>query len=285
MTDSGRKRIVQVLKWAALAVIVVELLLVATGVLDLGQAVVTAIGLEVLCGVLALGLAVTARVNYRRLRQAGTGPWDAFLQAAGTVLPRPVVTLLRHELGGLMSIVLLVRGRKDVPAGATVIRCGAAQKTFLVVMMVLGPIEIVLVEVLVPWGWLRVLLLVLGVYGLIWMLGFYAGVHTRPHYVGDDRLVLRVGHLAGVSVDVGSVRAVRRETHDRYTGTKYKGLVSVKDDVVAMQGMSGTTVTVVLEPGTPVQVQGRGTVHADELRFDADDLDAAVRTVKERIRS
>ncbi len=57
------------------------------------------------------------------------------------------------------------------------IRCGAAQKTFLVVMMVLGPVEIV------P-----------------------RGVHARPHYVGDDRLVLRVGDLAAISVDVDSIR-------------------------------------------------------------------------------
>ncbi|WP_433264627.1 hypothetical protein ACQPZF_35605 [Actinosynnema sp. CS-041913] len=284
MTAPVRSRIAQALKWVAVAVIAVEVLLVATGALDLGQAVVIAVGLEVLCGVLAIGLAVTARLYYRRLRRAGTGRWDAFLQAAGTVLPRPVVTLLRHELGGLMSIVLLVRGRKDVQAEATVIRCGSAQKTFLIVMMVLGPLEIFLVDLIVPWTWLRILLLVLGVYSVIWLFGFYAGLHTRPHYVGDD-LVLRVGHLAAISVDVDSIRAVRRETHDKYSGTKYKGLVSVQDDFVAMQGMSGTTVTVVLEPGTPVRIQGRGTVHAGEVRFDADDLAAAVETIKERIGS
>ncbi|MFD2767084.1 hypothetical protein [Micromonospora eburnea] len=277
MTVSERSRAVRLLKWAALTVIAVELLLVATRVLDLGDAVIIAIGLEALCGVLALSLAVTARVMYRRLRQAGVGRWDAFLQAASGVLPRPMVTLLRHELGGLVSMILLLRRRKDVPAGATVIRYGAAHKAFLLVMIVLTPVEIVLVELLVPWAWLRIGLLVLAAFGLEWLFGFFSGVHTRPHYVDAHRLVLRTGHLAAVSVDVSSIRAVRREIHD-----KYKGLVSVKDDVVAVPGMSGTALTVTLEPGTPVRVQGRGTVHAREVRFDADDLDAAIRSIRER---
>jgi hypothetical protein len=186
--------------------------------------------------------------------------------------------------GGFESIALLVRGRGDVPAGATVIPGGAAQRTFLVVMMVLGLVEIVLVDLIVPWTWLRVVMLVLGVYSVVWLFGFYAGLRTRPHYVDDDRLVLRVGHLASVSVDVDSIRAVRRETHDKYTGAKYKGIVSVSGDVVAMQGMSGTTVTVVLEPGSPVRVSRRGTVPAAEVRFDSDDLAAAVDAINERIR-
>ncbi|MGI5215403.1 hypothetical protein [Plantactinospora sp. CA-290183] len=263
-----------------MAVIAVEVVLVATDLLDLGDAMIIAIGLETLCGVLAFGLAAIARAVYRRLRQAGVGRWDAFLQAAGTVLPRPVVTLLRHELGGLMSVILLLRGRKDVPADATVIQYGTAHKAFLMVMMVLAPLEILVVELLVPWAWLRILLLVLAIYGVGWLFALYAGLHTRPHYVDDQHLVLRMGHLAAVSVDVGSLRAVRRESHDGY-----KGLVSVTHDVVAVPGMSGTALTVTVEPETPVRVQGRGTVRAREVRFDADDLEAAGRSIQERMDS
>ncbi|MEV0675125.1 hypothetical protein AB0I60_01240 [Actinosynnema sp. NPDC050436] len=213
-----------------------------------------------------------------------SGVVRALGRTAGTALPRSVVALLRRERDGLRAIASLVRGRKDVPAGATAIPCGSAQKTFLVVMMVLGPVELVLVDLLVPWPWLRVVLLVLAVYSTVWMLAFYAGVHTRPHYVDDDRLVVRLGHLVSVSVDVGSVRAVRRENHDRYTGAEYRGLVTVTDDFVAVPGMSGTTVTVVLEPATPVTVQGRGTVRVAGIRFDADALDAAVTAIGERVR-
>jgi hypothetical protein len=269
----------QLLKWTAVAVIAVEGLLVATGVLDLGDAVVIAVGLEALCGVLAIALAVTARVVYRRLRRSGMGRWDAFLQAAATVLPRPMVALLRHEIGGLMSIVLLVRGRKDLPADATVIRYGATHKTFLIVMMVLGPVEIALAELLVPWAWLRIVLMVLAVYGVVWLFGFYAGVHTRPHYIDAERLVVRSGHLAAVSVPVAAIRAVRRESH-----AKYKGLVSVVDGVVAVPGMSGTGLTVTLEPDSSVHIQGRGTVPAREVRFDADEIDAAGKSIRDRTR-
>jgi hypothetical protein len=274
---------VRVLKWMAFTVIAVQVTLVATGVLDLGNAVLIAVGIEILTGALALGLALTARVVYRRLRQSGVPRWDAFLEAAGTVLPRPMLTLIRYELGGVMSIVLLLRGRKDVPADATVIRYGANQKVFLLVMMFLGPLEIFLAELLVPWPWLRIVLLIFGIYGVVWLFGVYAGVHTRPHYIDGERLVIRTGHLAAVSVDVGAVRSVRRESHNSYQGEKAKGMVSVKGGVVAVTGMSGTVLAVALEPGTPVRVQGRGTVLAHALRFDADELDSAIRTIKERV--
>ncbi|GHG47832.1 hypothetical protein [Streptomyces griseocarneus] len=274
---------VRVLKWVAFTVIAVQLTLVATGVLDLADAVLIATGVEILTGVLALGLAVAARVVYRRLRRSGVPRWDAFLEAAGTVLPRPMLTLIRHELGGVMSIALLVRGRKDVPADATVIRYGANQKIFLLVMMFTGPLEIFLAELLVPWPWLRTVLLILGIYGVLWLFGVYAGVHTRPHYIDGERLMIRTGHLAAVSVDVGAVRSVRRETHDSYQGEKAKGMVSVKDGVVAVPGMSGTVLAVALGPETPVRVQGRGTVLARALRFDADELESAIRTIKERV--
>lgn len=276
MLEVRRGVMVKALKWVAVAVIAVELLLVATGILDLTHAIIIAIGLEVLCGVLALGLAVTARAIYRRLRESGVTRWDAFLQAAGTVLPGPVVTLLRHEIGGFMSIVLLLRRKQDVPEGATVIRYGASQKTFLIVMMGLTPVEIVIVELLLPWLWLRIVLLIAALYGLVWMFGFYAGVRTRPHYVDAHRLVMRTGHLAAASVDAGAIRSVQRENHEQY-----KGFVSVVDDVVAVPGMNGTSLTVTLEPETPVRIQGRGTVYASEVRFDADEVDTAVRAIHE----
>jgi hypothetical protein len=252
-------------------------------VLDLGDAVLIAIGGEILTGVAALALAATARVVYRRLRRSGVTRWDAFLEAAGTVMPRPMLMMIRHELGGVISIALLVRRRKDVPADATVIRYGANQKVFLLLMMFLGPVEIFLAELLVPWSWLRTVLLILGIYGVLWLFGVYAGVHTRPHYIDDKHLVIRTGHLAAVSVDVGAVRSVRRETHDSYQGEKTKGMVSVKDGVVAVPGMSGTMLAVTLEPATPVRVQGRGTVPAHALRFDADELETSIRTIRENI--
>lgn len=37
------------------------------------------------------------------------------------------------------------------------------------------------------------------------MFGFYAGAHTRPHYI-DHELVLRVGHLAAIFMHVDSIR-------------------------------------------------------------------------------
>lgn len=195
-----------------------------------------------------------------------------------TASKRPAAGLLHRELGGLWSIVMLLRGRKDVPAGATVIRYGSSQKAFVVVMMILAPIEIALVELLVPWLWLRAVLLLLGGSGLLWLFGFYAALRTRPHYVDRERLVLRTGHLAAVSLDVGSIRGVRHAAHQNH-----KGFVDVTDGVVAVPGTGGTALTVTLLPESSVHVQGRGRTPAREVRFDADDPTAAVRAINDHI--
>ncbi|WP_424183879.1 hypothetical protein ACOBQX_18140 [Actinokineospora sp. G85] len=74
--------------------------------------------------------------------------------------------------------------------------------------------------------------LVVALYTVVWLFGFFSGVHTRPHYVDADRLVLRTGHLAAVSVDTTAIRAVRRANHGGY-----KGMVSVVDGAIpALRG-------------------------------------------------
>lgn len=284
MTQAERRgRVLPLLKWVTPVVIVVQVVLVATGVLDVGQAVVIAVGIEVLLAVLLLALAVTARVLYRRLRAEGMSRSDAFLAAAETVLPGPMVAVLRWELGGLVSIILLVRRRKDIPDGATVIKSGSQHKAFLLVMTLLGPLEILIVELIVPWAWVRVVLLVAAIYGTLWMFGFYAAVHTRPHYIDNRRLVVRTGHLMTVSVDIDDVRAARHETRNSYQGDKYKGMVTVTDDWVAVTGMVGTELTLTLAPQTALLVQGKGTVHAGELRFDVDEPRVAIATITARL--
>jgi hypothetical protein len=53
--------------------------------------------------------------------------------------------------------------------------------------------EIPLAHVLVPWESVRIALLVVGVWGLVWMIGLLASLWVYPHLLTPDRLVVRNG--------------------------------------------------------------------------------------------
>ncbi len=74
--------------------------------------------------------------------------------------------------------------------------------------------EVPLVHVLVPWHGVRIVLLVLGIWGVVWMIGLLASLRVYPHLVDDDGLTIRYGKLAQLRVrwaDVASVRADDRD--------------------------------------------------------------------------
>jgi hypothetical protein len=70
----------------------------------------------------------------------------------------------------------------------------------LSVFIGLSVVEIVVVDVVLPWAWLRAVGLVAGVYGLLWMLGMLAALRLSPHTVDDEGLHLRSGVAATLRV-------------------------------------------------------------------------------------
>ncbi|GAA3996244.1 hypothetical protein GCM10022247_15240 [Allokutzneria multivorans] len=168
------------------------------------------------------------------------------------------------------ALFLLLRGKKDVPEGGTAVGYSGESTTVLVALLVASLVEIVAVEFLVPWATVRWILLVLSVYGVLWLLGHIASLITRPHVVSSETLLLRNGTGLAVSFPLAAVRAVRTErkgNHERQ--------VAVVGEVLNIA--AGDTTTVFVEFDPPQEFDGR-TVHG--VRFHADDPRAAARLVR-----
>ncbi len=69
--------------------------------------------------------------------------------------------------------------------------------------------ELLIFEILIPWAWLRWLLLILGVYAVFWLLGFYASLATLPHRLEANALRLRYGLFAQALIPYGEIRSVK----------------------------------------------------------------------------
>ena len=66
-------------------------------------------------------------------------------------------------------------------------------KCLLVVVLFTLPVEVLAFDFLVPWGWLRWLLVVLAVYAVVWMAGLAASLAVLPHSVGRGAAMFRYG--------------------------------------------------------------------------------------------
>lgn len=256
----------RVLRYVTPVVVVVQLLLVWLGVLDLGQAVVIALGIEVLLFGVLLYLLVRAGARYRQRRghQGGTRV-EAFWAAATELLPGPVVRLAQHEAAVFGTYWLLVRGRYDIPDGAVAFGYGKQQAPMFYSLAVLSLVEIALFRWLIPWPWLEILLGVLAVYGAVWLIGLYQGFRRYPHYVTDQELVLRCGIFGVARIPLDDVVAVKEQF--QATGSRS---FTVEEDRITVTPSGMTDVALSLAEAAVVQVKWR-EVRAATVLASCDD--------------
>jgi hypothetical protein len=81
-------------------------------------------------------------------------------------------------------------------------------------------VEVIVVEVVLrhldqPWAdALRVPLLVLGIWGVVWMLGMLASYRVRPHLLTDAGLLVRSGARTWLDLPLTAVEATRVVEHE-----------------------------------------------------------------------
>ncbi|WP_232711160.1 MULTISPECIES: hypothetical protein [unclassified Microbacterium] len=116
----------------------------------------------------------------------------------------------------------------------------------------MSAIEIPIVDLIVhPWPWIRIPLLIAGIWGVTWMLGLLLGFLTRPHAVGPEGIRARVGTDIDLDLRWHDVASVER-AHDVAEKT-----ASVRHEasgpVIALRMQDETNVLVTLERRIPIR--------------------------------
>lgn len=187
------------IRWGTLVLVVVEGLLLVTGRLALGHAVLLVVCVETSCAIVVLSVAGS---RYHRSRRLGRSSGISAADAASAVLPGPVFRLVAREAQLLVVVGrwLLRRPIKSAASGSgnavpiAMIGYGRDQVAFVWIILALTVLEFAVIGIVVPWTALRVILLVLGVYGLLMMAGFVAANRTRPHILTSDSLLYAAGY-------------------------------------------------------------------------------------------
>ena len=138
-----------------------------------------------------------------------TRPKRTRWQFVGYLLKRATMM----EIRGYQSIYRFVFRRPKVPAGAVGFSYHQPVLAILIVLVSVSAIELIVVDVIVQrWSAVRIPLLILGVWGLVYMIGLLLGMLTRPHAVGPDGIRVRSGSEVDIPLAWDDVYSLTRRT-------------------------------------------------------------------------
>jgi hypothetical protein len=142
------------------------------------------------------------------------------------------------------------------------------------------PILDLIIKHVVPWQPARLIMLVISIWGLLWMLGLLASLKIHPHVVGDAGIRVRMGAGTDFIVPWPNIDTVSKH----YRSMPSSKSVQIEDDhgrrVLHIVVGSQTSVDVKLrQPATFLLPKGESEP-VEELRLYADDPDALVRKAR-----
>ncbi|WP_228479787.1 hypothetical protein [Microbacterium abyssi] len=190
---------------------------------------------------------------------------------------------LHAELRVYSSIGRAIARRPAVPRGGTGIGYHRPTLTVLIVFIVLSAVEIPIIDLIVHrWPAVRIGFLILGIWGLTWMIGLLCAMLMRPHAVAPDGIVIRGGLEVDVAIPWSAVASVA--IRKRIDEPKQPRVTERPDGwEYAERVLHETNILIELEQPHPVRLPGLPPRGGEQLvtsvRIWADDprafLDAA----------
>lgn len=131
--------------------------------------------------------------------------------------------------------------------------------------------EIPLAHVLLPWESARTVLLLLGIWGVLWMVGLLASLYVHPHLLGPRELRVRSGALHSISVPWEHVASITYQRRDVTASIRTLQPREVEGGVDLQVEVSGQVNVAVRLHEPTVVTTAKGEMEIVELSFFADD--------------
>ena len=236
-------------KWLLLVLIILEIALVRLHLLDIRTAIGVFIAIESLLFIVGFRQVVIAVRSFRHDRNTGLDVWEALENGLAVFLPQKMarITASEPKLWYYLGLWMLKRIRRD-EFDFTYHR-KSIMGPILIVLLFTTPFELLLFELLLPWAWLRWLIIILGIYTFFWICGLYASLVAIPHTLTGTGIRLAYGALAHGDIsyeDIMTVEAKRRTSQGE--GLK----VIPKEDAAYFTIGGNTDVTIQLRASKPM---------------------------------
>ncbi len=181
-----------------------------------------------------------------------------------------------------VNLARWITRRPAVPDGAEGFPYAAAMNPVLIAFIAVSAIEIPVAHLLIPWTWLQIIVLIIGIWGLGWMVGLLATVQLHPHLADGTGIRIRNANRADLAIPWEAVASV---------GQRLRSLDSGKT-LQLEETRGGTAVIVCVTSQTNVELRldrpvifelPQGPVEAIEVRCYADDPAALAAAIRARI--
>jgi len=191
------------------------------------------------------------------------------------------------ELSIYASIGRFIGRRPAIPRGAAGFSYHKPVLTVLIIFIVLSAVEIPIVDLIVHrWPVVRVLFLILGIWGVTWMFGFLCAYLMKPHTVGPDGIRVRQGLEVDIPLSWDDIASVARNKRvDEPKSPKFDEADASRVLVFRMQ--DETVIEIELERPTVVRLPGGGTKGGEQtitgVRIWVDDPRAFMDEVRKHL--
>ncbi|HEX2728762.1 MAG TPA: hypothetical protein VHM16_03345 [Rubrobacteraceae bacterium] len=269
-------------KWALPILLLIEGGLIWSGRLDVNDAVIVVAVIEALLVVAVVGEVLLIARRYRRGRSEGLDFWMALEDGLAAIMPRQLarIAVMEPRLFTCLARWVLRRVR---PAEDEFAYHKRSPLGYIVLMVLMtAPVEVLIVEILLPWAWLRWTLLLLSVYASFWLLGFHASLATLPHRLENGGVRLRYGLFAGIFIPYAEISGV--ECAARKAPKPGDGLQTAPNGGTAYLAINGKT-NFTLRLREPRRVRGffKDTKPATIIHLSADDPERFLHTLRQAI--
>lgn len=192
-------------------------------------------------------------------------------------------TLISNEFGIWRSLFFMVVRR--VPGQGPGVQSFPYAKEatpLIAVFIFVSVIELPVVGLLLPWATVRLVVLLLSLWTVLWMVGLLATIRVHPHLLDDDGVRLRQGASTDIRIPWEAIAAVtacrgRMQTRERLQ-------IEPSDDgpILNVPAMKRTRVEIALRQPTPVKLPN-GVEEVTRVRLYADNPNAFTAAVRERL--
>jgi hypothetical protein len=276
----------RLLKWLLPVLILVEVALVRLELLDLRDAILIVVAVELLILVVGGTQVLSAAREYRRNRASGFDGWMALESSLAVLLPQLVARLIVSELRLFYCLIRWTLRRTRLREGEFSYHRRSTLDMFVLLIVLVSPVEVLVIELLLqaflPLLWLRLLVLFLEIYAVFWIVGFHASRIALPHRLEVTGLRLHHGIFAEGFIPYSEIQRV--QPFKRKAPEWGDGLQIAEDE--AHLAIGGNT-NVTLELGSPRALHGffRLTKPVDSVHLAVDEPKSFVQNLGHRLRT
>lgn len=153
-------------------------------------------------------------VDFFRNRRLGSTVAESAMNAAHHIIGERLWRFIASEFGLISSLVRLIARRPKVSAGSTVFTYHRQSSPVVWMMVAFLVIELVVLHLVIPWDAVRLVALILGIYGLLWVVGYVAGFAMHPHLLTEQDLIIRRGPTLAIVLPLDTIERVEAKDRD-----------------------------------------------------------------------